>query len=437
MKKNLRIGLILALMVMLLFTVTSCDSKPDETSTKMQFVADFSSERMLETIKVLSAVDNARIAGFEGESNAAIYIADQFNQMGLEVSEQSFPIKAYVCNSLILKVTSESDRVIEEAKALSFSAATPDGGLLGEIVPLGLGAESDYDGVDVEGKIVLMQRGGEFFFVKTARAAQKGAIGALFYDPQSEGAISATLTELSKIPAVSINRAEGEGIEKLLSEGNIVTVSMELDTTYEDSTSKNIKALYKSSENPEGLRLVIGAHYDGVDTPAANDNASGAAVILEMAKVISEQQIVLPYDVEFVAFGAEEIGLIGSEQYVRNMTREENKAIIAMINFDMVGVGDVFDIGTAEGYSAADLVKVTMDTLEEMGYKPTTSTTDRSDHAPFAYSGIDAVYVQVGPFHDYHTDLDTIEGIDPKMLQKVCELGAKLIVDAISEEYGK
>ena len=444
MKQRTKQLLIIALLVFVTIAISACDAKKEQATETTEavagavvesvFVPEFSEERMLETIKLLSSVDNARITGFEGESAAAEYLSEQFTAMGLEVSAQSFPVKAYVCNQIELKVTSDSDRVVEEAKALSFSAATPEGGITAEVVPLGMGADSDYEGKDVAGKVVLMQRGGEFFFVKTARAAQKGAVAVLFYDPNSEGAISATLTELSKIPAVSISRAEGQGLEAAVMEGNSATVSLVLEVVHEDSNSENIIAMYKSTNNPEGKRVIVGAHYDGVDTPAANDNASGAAVILEMAHALTDQKIVLPYDVQFVAFGAEEIGLIGSEQFVHNMTREENDSVIAMLNFDMVGVGDTFDIGSADGFVAPDLIKMTRETLEEMGYSPTTSVTDRSDHAPFAYAGIDSVYVQVGPFHDYHTDLDTFDAIQPEMLTKVCELGTKMLVDVIPEQ---
>jgi aminopeptidase YwaD len=438
--------LILVLLVFVMATSAACDAKGEksqvndttvateaDTAVDTAFVPEFSEARMLDTIKLLSSKDNARITGFEGELSAADYLTEQYTSLGLEVSAQTFPVKAYVCNKLELKVTSDADRIVGEAKALSYGAATPAGGITADVVPLGMGADSDYVGKEVKGKVVLMQRGGEFFFVKTARAAQKGAVAVLFYDPNSEGAISATLTELSKIPAVSINRAEGQGLEKTVQDGNVVTVSLNAEVTHEDSTSKNIIALYKSTDNPEGKRVIVGAHYDGVDTPAANDNASGAAVILEMAKALTDQKIALPYDIAFVSFGAEEIGLVGSEQYVYNLSREEKDSVIAMLNFDMVGVGDTFDIGSADGFTAPDLIKMTRETLEDMGYTPTTSVTDRSDHAPFAQAGINAVYVQVGPFHDYHTDLDTIEVIQPEMLTKVCELGTKLIVEKLPE----
>ncbi len=447
MKQRTKYILILALLVFVLAISAGCGIKETDVQSNNTTVSslkegnevtlfepEFSSERMLDTIKLLSSKDNARITGFEGESAAADYLVDQFTSFGLEVSKQSFPIKAYVCDLLELKVTSDSNRVLSDAKALSYSAATPEGGITAEIVPLGMGAESDYVGQDVNGKIVLVQRGGEYFYIKTARAASKGAAAVLFYDPNSEGAISATLTQLSKIPAVSITRDVGQSFENATREGNTVTVSLNVDITYEDATSNNIIALYKSENNPDSKRIIVGAHYDGVDTPSANDNASGAAALVEMAKAISDGKVSLPYDVEFIAFGAEEIGLVGSHYYVDRLTKEDRDQIVAMLNFDMVGVGDSFDLGSAEGLVAPKLISIARDALKDMGYFPTTSMTDRSDHAPFAQAGIDAVYIQVGPFHDYHTDLDTFEMINPERLVEVCELGTELIVKRIPEK---
>lgn len=444
MKQRTKYRLIIALLVFVLTIGVGCgvnqtDAQSNNTTVSSNkdrnevalFDPEFSGERMLDTIKLLSSKDNARITGFEGESAAANYLVDQFTSFGLDVSQQSFPIKAYVCDFLDLRVTTDSDRLITEAKALSYSAATPEGGITADVVPMGMGAESDYDEQDVKGKIVLMQRGGEYFYIKTARAASKGAVAVLFYDPGSEGAISATLTRLSKIPAISITRDEGKTFEKAIIEGNTVTVSLNVKITYEDSTSNNIIALYRSGNNPDDKRIIVGAHYDGVDTPAANDNASGAAAIVEMAKAISDEKVSLPYDVEFIAFGAEEIGLVGSNYYVDHLSKEDRDQVIAMLNFDMVGVGDSFDLGSAEGFAAPKLIGMARDALKDMGYFPSTSMTDRSDHAPFAQAGIDAIYIQVGPFHDYHTDLDTFEMINPERLVEVCALGTELIVNKI------
>lgn len=439
MERRTKQMVLVALLVFVMAISAACESRVEDSQAKdgavaaaaaasVPFEPEFSEARMMDTIKWLASKDNSRISGLEGEALAAEWLMEQYEAMGLEVSSQSFPVKAYVCDFLELKVVTDGERAVEEAKALSYSAATPVEGIMADVVPLGRGAESDYAGKDVEGKVVLVQRGGEFFYVKTARAASKGAAAVLFYDPNSEGALSATLMELSKIPAVSITRADGEVFEKALLDGETVTVSLKVEVMHEDSTSQNLIGVYKSTDNPDGKNVIVGAHYDGVDTPAANDNASGVAVVLEMAKVISEQKVALPYDVEFVLFGSEEIGLIGSNYYVEKMTRDEKDSVVAMLNFDMVGVGDVFDIGYAEGFPAPNLIKMARETLKEMGHTPSMTPTSRSDHGPFAQAGIDAIMISVGPDHNYHTDLDTIDVIQTELLVDVCKLGAELVV---------
>ena len=442
MKQRTRYLLILALLIFVMLSSAGCDER-GEKLTEIEaavsyvaaetFVPEFSETRMIDTITWLASKDNARISGLEGEAAAADYLVTQFSALGLEVSMQTFPCKSYVCDFLELKLKTDTERIVKEVKQLSFSAATPVGGIIADVAAASRGAEWDYAGLDVKGKVVVIQRGGEPFFVKTARAAEKGAVAVLFYDPNSEGTMSATLTELSKIPAVSITRDDGMALEAAAQSGETVTVALKLEVTHEDSTSRNVIALYKSPDNPEGKRIVVGAHYDGVDTPAANDNASGTAVILELAKVLSDQKIALPYDVEFIAFGAEEIGLIGSKFHVENMSIEERDKVIAMLNFDMVGIGDIFDIGYAEGFPAPNLIKMTRETLKEIGYLPTMSANSRSDHAPFAQAGMDAIYLQVGPTDNYHTDQDTVDMIQPELLVDVCVLAAKLIVEKLPE----
>ena len=85
--------------------------------------------------------------------------------------------------------------------------------------------------------------------------------------------------------------------------------------------------------------VIVGAHYDAVTAgDGADDNASGVAVMLEVAERLAHFKI--DYDVVFVAFGAEEAGLRGSAYYVSQMTQADRDRSIAMINFDSLIVGD-------------------------------------------------------------------------------------------------
>lgn len=104
--------------------------------------------------------------------------------------------------------------------------------------------------------------------------------------------------------------------------------------------SQNVIA-YKSADDddPTTPLVIVGAHYDSARVgKGADDNASGVGAMLEVAARLAEED--LPYDLVFVAFGAEEAGLIGSKRFVCRMSDRDIERTIAMINFDSLIVGD-------------------------------------------------------------------------------------------------
>ncbi|MBN2839777.1 MAG: M20/M25/M40 family metallo-hydrolase [Coriobacteriia bacterium] len=109
--------------------------------------------------------------------------------------------------------------------------------------------------------------------------------------------------------------------------------------------SQNVIAFKPSSRKvPVAKRplVIVGAHYDSVyaapTSTGADDNASGVSVMLEVAARLSDAD--LPYDLQFIAFGAEEVGLEGSKYFVRTMSKTDKERAIAMINFDSLIAGD-------------------------------------------------------------------------------------------------
>ena len=106
--------------------------------------------------------------------------------------------------------------------------------------------------------------------------------------------------------------------------------------------SQNVVAFSPATKKPKASPtplVIVGAHYDAVTRgKGADDNASGVAVMLEVAERIKKYQ--REYDVLFIAFGAEEAGLRGSGYYVSQMSGADIGRTIAMINFDSLIVGD-------------------------------------------------------------------------------------------------
>ncbi|MGL4912161.1 MAG: M28 family metallopeptidase, partial [Romboutsia sp.] len=198
--------------------------------------------------------------------------------------------------------------------------------------------------------------------------------------------------------------------------------------------------LKAANNHKKAKTIVLGAHFDSVSSPGASDNASGTAVIVEVARLLSSKEIRknLNYNIEFVAFGGEELGLLGSKEYVEQLKedgRVEN--IEAMINLDMVGVGDYINVfnlknDLSSGFSAL-AAKHIKDGKGVYGGSYTNMSS--SDHAPFEEAGIKASLVQTAPDPRYHTENDTMEHIDSNNLYNVANVVARMIIDMQDGTY--
>lgn len=165
-------------------------------------------------------------------------------------------------------------------------------------------------------------------------------------------------------------------------------------------TSNNIVAT-KIGTSPKVL--IVGAHYDSVSAgKGADDNASGVAVMLESAKAVA--QLNTPYTVKFIAFGAEEAGTRGSQYYVSQMSTEDKKNTVAMINLDSLAVGDFMYIYGSKGSKGfvrelgLDIAeRLELDLITNPGLNPkypAGTTGDWSDHAAFSKAGIPIAYLE-------------------------------------------
>jgi aminopeptidase YwaD len=437
MKRN-KGAILMACSVSAVLTLTSCNLNPSKETTSTSIKADknftdfstkISADRIYTTIQKLSDTDDARITGFDGEKNAGEYISGKFKEAGFNVEEQPFPVKAYKCSGTEVMINSSENKIIN-SKVFTFSKETPKEGISAEVVFGDIGSMEDLGKAKVKDKIVLMKRGGEFFKVKAERAASLGAIGVIFYDPNNNALIPATLTNLSTIPAVSILKTDAEGIKNSLDAGKATKVTMKVNSESKDSSSKNIIATLKSKKKGAVKTLIIGAHYDGVDTPAANDNASGISTVLEVARVLSKEN--LDCNIKFIAFGGEEIGLVGSKYYASTLKSEDLKNNVGMINLDMVGRGDTLYVHTGVNAPDSLTADVAVNCISKFGYKYMRNQQDSSDHNSFEPLGIPVAYFEYGPDNEYHTDGDTIDKIQKEDLLNTCN-----VVTSMAYKIGK
>lgn len=91
----------------------------------------------------------------------------------------------------------------------------------------------------------------------------------------------------------------------------------------------------KNSSIDTTKKLIISAHYDSAeDSVGANDNGSGVAAVLELARILKDTE--MPYNIKFILFSGEERYMLGSRWYVGNLTEDERKQIIGVINIDTI-----------------------------------------------------------------------------------------------------
>ena len=184
-------------------------------------------------------------------------------------------------------------------------------------------------------------------------------------------------------------------------------------------TSRNVVARWPGViEHP----FVIGGHMDTVArSPGANDNASGVAVVLEIARLLRDHPKAKMF--KFVAFGSEEYGTngrhhIGSEIYVNRLGRRGRNRSPGMISVDMIADGRPLLVGTsgiASDIVARDLYKQIDDAGIGVRY---TTFCDCSDNGPFEHAGIPASMMWSGDEPDYHAPSDKPGNLKPRDLAR-------------------
>jgi len=244
------------------------------------------------------------------------------------------------------------------------------------------------------GTIALVKRGTCTFGAKAANAVAAGASGVVIANADNQaGLISPTLGEQSAAPVVFATREAGAA---LAVPGATATLAVEVIT--ETRTSQNVTAELPGRSS-DGV-VVVGGHLDSVpEGPGINDNGSGSATILEVAQNLANTRLAHP--VRFAFWGAEELGLLGSQAYVDSLPEAELDRIGAYLNFDMLGSPNfatfVYDgdntLGTApEGYSteaSAAIEQTFEDFYDSRGIAYEDTDFDgRSDYQAFADAGI-------------------------------------------------
>ncbi|MCS6827422.1 MAG: M20/M25/M40 family metallo-hydrolase [Caldilinea sp.] len=187
------------------------------------------------------------------------------------------------------------------------------------------------------------------------------------------------------------------------------------------------------SGHPDYGVLYVGAHYDTVERipgfpyggPGANDNASGVAVLLELARLYASAP--LTPTLTWVAFSGEEDGLVGSRFFVGNLSIQERMQAQAMLNFDCVGIGDAL-----HRYYHRDQDRAFVEALPVASDHTGRLLWGSSDHVAFAEANIPAVLLNMHPSEGacgphYHQPTDVFVTLERTAIERAGRTGAQTI----------
>lgn len=398
--------------------------------------------------KIAETNGGNRAAGSIGYDAAVDYVVATLRDAGYDVQTPEFELGLFTAENPVLTVGGAAI----ESYALKYSLGTPAQGVSGPLVAAPAGetpgcTPAEFDGLDVSGAVVLVDRGGCPFPDKQAVAADLGAVALIVANNVEGGFLAATLGEETdvQIPVVSVGKDDGAGLRAAPGPTTLV-----LDARTERFTVRNVIAQTKTG-SPQDV-VMVGAHLDTVpEGTGVNDNGSGVVAVLETAVQLGNAPDI-NHAVRFGFWGAEEVGIIGSRKYLQSLDIEQLKDIALYLNFDMLASPNAgyftYDGNQSTTLGRDDLIprvpegsagieRTLVDYLRAEG-KPAQDTAfdGRSDYEPFTRAGIPAGGLFAGadgnktaeqaelwggtadaPFDaGYHTGDDTISEIDKEAL---------------------
>ncbi len=274
-------------------------------------------------------------------------------------------------------------------------------------------------------------------------AAQSAGVGALLITSDEDDLKNDALARLSYdnaglagIPVAVISKQAAEEL------ANAKQVTLTTDVVRTEVPSYNVIGVLEGSDPVlKNENIIIGAHYDhlgrggegslapkpGEIHHGADDNASGTAGVIELARIFSAQRPKLKRTLIFIAFGGEEEGLLGSNYYVNHPLAPLAKTV-GMINMDMIGrMKDrkliIGGVGTAKEWRGLiEPEKSFALTLNEDGVGP-------SDHSSFYLKQVPVLFFWTGTHNDYHKPSDTWDKINYTDEAKILSFVARIVRD--------
>jgi aminopeptidase YwaD len=396
----------------------------------------FDSQRVMEHIRYLSEGIGPRFSGSKEDRRATDYIQGYFKDLGLEVSEQPFKMISGAVTSHGMQVL-EPDIGEIPCHPLVFSSGKGSIDLEGEVAFLE-GFEEPQVGPHLKGKIVIWTWPDSMeAFSSYQKLARQEPLAVVLLTP-TPGVqplhlqMPAQLQEpYLRVPTFFITWEDGLRLFRMRAEKARLHVEVE----QRDGETRNIIAELQGSDYPDEI-ILIGGHHDSVlNVPGAMDNAAGTATVMELARLYARRGS--RRTLRFVAWGAEEFGLWGSKQYLKELQvkdkierekegfrkeidKTELDKHLFVISLDVLGVALSKDVCFVLG--TEDINALLQHLSKEMGLPHgVKSGYYGTDSLPFSHLGIPSLSyasVEGAAVKLMHTPADNLEIIDPDHLQR-------------------
>ena len=364
---------------------------------------------------IASRHDGTRAAGTPGYDASVRYVARKLKRYGWQVSSQTFEFRAFTeVEPTMMEQVAPEEIAYENDVDFSIMSYSGSGDVTAAVTPVDVNVEDpseitsgcedeDFAGFPA-GNIALIQRGTCTFQEKAVNAQEAGAAAVIIFNQGNTEERSLLLEgdlgddNPTTIPVVGATFALGA--ELVATNGLRIHLVAVTDT--ELLRTRNVFGEWRKSGDPSRV-IMAGAHLDSVpEGPGINDNATGSAALLEIARQISRLRPFFENRVRLAFWGAEEAGLIGSTEYIASLTEEEAANIAAYLNFDMIGSPNfarmIYD-GNGSAFPETGGGPAGSDTIERVFQRyfssqglTTTQTPfeGRSDYGPFIDVGIPA-----------------------------------------------
>ena len=246
---------------------------------------------------------------------AAERIDQRLREAGLAASRETYTLPAFIQDAARLQVLAPLQQDMH-AELLSYGS---NGSIEAEALYAGEGREQNYNGIDARGKIVIVQRSEVFH--RQAQMKQIVAHGgqAMLYLSDAPdnlvqvGVIEDAIRPMPPIPAMSIGAEDGKTLLAMLQQGPI-RLALTAQAHLENATGENVIGVQRGTRYPDRY-VLVGGHYDSWYDGAV-DNCTAVGTLLQMAHATTAQP--LPYTTIFAAWDNEEVGLVGSYDWIIN-----------------------------------------------------------------------------------------------------------------------